>query len=141
MTSALALSPIIVAEDDSNDLFFFRQALTSGGISNPLVVLGNGVDVIEHLKRICLAPEAARPRLLFLDLHLPQIDGRGVIAWVKHQPLLRSLRIVVVSGSGEPEDLSAAAALGADRVVTKPISAALLAAEISRINAPDTSAA
>lgn len=136
MSSLAALPTILIAEDDPNDLELMQRALAEVGLRNPVLTFGNGTQVIEHLKR-CVQPEAddsKLPGLLFLDLHLPQIDGRGVIAWVKHHPVLRRLRVVVVSGSSAPADMHAAAGLGADRVLVKPAGNAVLAEEITRLN-------
>lgn len=138
MPSPSTLPAILVAEDDPNDFFFLQTALRQAGLKNPLVTFGNGLEVIEHLKRMCRAeaPGATTelPCLLFLDLHLPQIDGCGVIAWARKQPQLRQLRIVVISGSGDSEDTRRALALGASRVLMKPATEPDLAEELARLN-------
>jgi CheY-like chemotaxis protein len=136
MSSSPALPAILIAEDDPNDLFLLQRALVDSGVRNPIQTFGNGIEIIEHLKRLTAgtASPFPRPGLLFLDLHLPQIDGRAVIAWIKHQPLLRALRVVVVSGSSQPADLNAAASLGADRVLVKPPGEAVLIEEVGRLN-------
>jgi CheY-like chemotaxis protein len=134
---SLATDPaILIAEDDPNDLFLFKQTLSDLGLRNPVRSFGNGREVIEHLKRFCLpdATHLVAPALLFLDMHLPQIDGRAVIAWVKHQSALRGLRVVVLSGSSEPEDMRAASSLGADRVLVKPPQPAVIAEEVASLN-------
>jgi CheY-like chemotaxis protein len=137
MSSAPIFSAILVAEDDPSDLFLFERALAAAGCTERPLVFGNGAELIEHLRLICHEADArARPRLLFLDLHIPQVDGGGVIAWVKRQKELAGLRIVVASGSGDSSDARRAESLGADVVVTKPVSDALLRAELRRLGEP-----
>jgi CheY-like chemotaxis protein len=128
---------IIVAEDDPNDLFLFERALAAAGCTDRPLVFGNGAELIEHLRLICHEADAqARPRLLFLDLHIPQVDGCGVIAWVRKQKELAGLRIVVASGSGDTMDARRAESLGADVVMTKPLPEAILRAELRRLGEP-----
>lgn len=138
MPSHSALPVILVAEDDPDDLILLKSALADANVQNPVHTFGNGSDLIDFLLRFSGATETAaptsRPRLLLLDLHLPQIDGCGVIAWVRKQTALRGLRIVVISGSGDSTDVKRAVALGADKVFVKPISDEALRAEIAWLN-------
>jgi len=135
MRSNPALPDLLVAEDDPNDLYLLQAALERADIRNPLTTFGNGTEVIEFLKRVAtIEAGAPRPRLLLLDLHLPQIDGCSVIAWAKKQPALRRLRIVVLSGSADHMDRKSATALGADLLWLKPADDAALIAEVARLN-------
>ena len=65
---------------------------------------------------------------------MPQIDGCGVVAWIRRQPALRAWLVVVVSGSGDSEDVRRVLAIGADRVLEKPANEADLRPEITRLN-------
>lgn len=139
---------ILVAEDDPNDLILLRMALEKAGSTHVLQSFGNGAEVIQFLRQFSMPAEGnapSLPRLLFLDLHLPQIDGGGVIAWIRRQKYLAGLRIVVVSGSGDPLDAKQATALGADRLLVKPPPVEALLAEIARLDelrpAPDAAGA
>lgn len=128
---------ILVVEDDPNDLFLLQRALTKAGSGHVLRNFGNGAEVIQYLRQICSPEDAGRtplPRLIFLDLHLPQIDGGGVIAWIRKQKALAALRIVVISGSGDPLDTKQATALGADQLLPKPPPVDALIAELARLS-------
>lgn len=130
-------STILVAEDDPNDRTLFFEALAVAGFAQPTMTFGNGAEIIQFLRDICASAtgrDVALPRLLFLDLHIPQIDGCGVIAWIRRQKLLAGLRIVVISGSGDSMDVKRAEALGADRILTKPPPIEALRAEVARLN-------
>lgn len=109
-----------------------KHTLTSLAVQNPLQIFGNGNETITCLRQQAL--DGATPRLLLLDLHLPQIDGCGVVAWIKRQPALRDLRIVVISGSGDSEDVRRVLALGAHRVLEKPAGESALRPEIDWLN-------
>lgn len=135
MRSHQALPDIFIAEDDPNDAFLLKAALAGAGVQNPVTTFGNGLEVIEFLKRICRAEAGSpKPRLLLLDLDLPQIGGCSVIAWARKQPELHALRIIVLSGCGDSLDAKSAAALGADLLWRKPATEAALAAEVARLN-------
>lgn len=139
MAHPSTLPPILIAEDDPNDLTLLLEALLKAGAKQPTMTFGNGAELIQYLRDICLSAiddAAVLPRLLLLDLHLPQIDGCGVIAWIRKQKALPGLRVVVVSGSGDSMDVDRATALGANRILVKPAPAAELSAEIVRLNHP-----
>lgn len=139
MPSAQPSPTILVAEDDPNDRTLMLAALAAAGATPPVQTFGNGTEVIQFLREICAkaaTADVAWPRLLFLDLHLPQIDGCGVIAWIRRQKLLAGLHIVVVSGSGDSMDVKRAEALGANRILTKPPSVEVLREELTRSTAP-----
>ena len=133
------LPSILVAEDDPNDLTLLLVSLAAAGGGHETKTFGNGAEIIQFLRDICAgagSSEVVIPRLLFLDLHIPQIDGCGVIAWIRRQPLLAGLRIVVISGSGDSMDVKRAEALGASRILTKPPPAEALRDELARLGTP-----
>lgn len=143
MSSTQPLPVILIAEDDPNDLELLERALLGAGAPQPFKAFGNGADVIHFLRELCATAagdEVPLPRLLLLDLHIPQVDGCGVVAWIRKQKALASLRVVVISGSGDSKDVQRAEVLGADRLLLKPVPEAALAAEIRRLDEPSPSA-
>ncbi len=136
MPTHLPAPTILIAEDDPNDLVLLQMSLAAAGATHPTKIFGNGAEVIQFLRDHCVTAERADaigPRLLFLDLHLPQIDGCGVIAWIRRQKVLTELRIVVVSGSSDSLDVKRAEALGASRILTKPPAVDALRAELAQL--------
>lgn len=121
--SAEPLSPILIAEDDESDLFLTRRNLARAGLKQPVLTFGSGDAVIEYLAGLepgaGKPPASGWPRLLFLDLKLPRVDGFGVLRWIRGRPEWRGLKVVVLSGSDEPGDVERAKQLGADRYLTK----------------------
>jgi two-component system response regulator len=133
MTSRLVVPTILIAEDDPNDALMLQVTLEQAGATQPILNFGNGAEIIQFLRELAAAVEggAAMPRcLLFLDLHLPQVDGCGVLAWAKRQKALAGLRIIILSGSGDSMDMERAAALNPDRLLVKPAKASVLTPEL-----------
>ncbi len=138
MPSAPVVFPILVAEDDPNDFILLQEGLRAAGSDRPIQSFGNGAEVIQYLRNLCGGAEGGSrvpPSLLFLDLDLPQVDGAGVLAWAKRQKALAAMRIVILSGSGDSQDMQRAAAIGADRLLVKPASPASLREELARLDA------
>ena len=69
---------------------------------------------------------------MLLDLKMPRLDGFDVLEWVRKQPGLSSLQIVIFSSSGEPRDINRAYGLGANWYLVKPHSMAELTALVGR---------
>lgn len=114
---------ILLVEDDRDDVFIFERALKAARILNPVVVLKNGQEAVDYLSNEGnYADKASHPLpfVIFLDLKLPYLDGFEVLAWIRQQPHLRSIVVVVLTGSDENRDHQKAYALGARSYLVKP---------------------
>jgi len=109
-------NPVLFADDDENDTYFFRLAMEEASISNPLLTFENGQEVIDFLTRA----KARLPSLLVLDLKMPRVGGFDVLQWLRTRPDLESLPVVIVSASQQEEDVQKALALGAAEYRVKP---------------------
>jgi CheY-like chemotaxis protein len=120
---AEAVRPIevLLVEDDEGDVLMTREALEEGKVLNRLNVVGDGVEAINYLRRTANHRRATRPDLILLDLNLPKIDGRQVLAEVKGDPGLRRIPIVVLTTSEAEEDVLRSYDLHANAYVTKPV--------------------
>lgn len=107
----------LLVEDNDDDLFFFRRLIAKAGVALGLSVATDGHQAIEQLKRSLT--NGGVPRLLFLDLKLPLRGGFEVLQWVRTQPALAGLAVVVLSSSAEPRDVNQAYALGAQAYLVK----------------------
>ena len=126
---------ILVAEDDPTDAFFLQRAFTRAGIAVTLNFVRDGQEVMEYLAG--RGPYADRvlfpqPQLLLLDLKMPRVDGFGVLRWIRKQPALNGLLVVLFSGSDEQRDISRAYELGANWYMAKPHSMEELTALVGR---------
>ncbi len=116
--------PVLLAEDDPNEVFLLRRAFTEAGITNPLVVAHNGKEAIEYLRgkgEFADRQEHPEPCLLLLDLKMPGMDGFDVLAWIQAQPVLHlTLPVIVITDSYNNADMERALALGARSLFVKP---------------------
>ena len=114
---------ILLVEDEDDDVFLLKKALTSAGVKNRAVVANDGNEAIDYLSgmgRFADRQEFPYPALVLLDLKLPYRSGLEVLAWMRRQTNLPPTRVAVLSSSSEPRDLKAAAELGAGTYLVKP---------------------
>ena len=114
---------ILVAEDDPNDAFLLQRAFNKGGVKAPIHFVQDGQEAVDYLAQ-GVSPgtgaAAAGPNLLLLDLKMPRRNGFEVLEWVRTQPALKDLVVVVLSSSGLEQDKLQAYSLGADSYMEKP---------------------
>ena len=122
--AADARQPLVVVEDDDNDVVLLQRAFRKGNLLNPLVFLRDGEVARDYLAgRGEYADRAAHPLpvLMLLDLKLPRMSGLELLEWMREQPLLRTLPVVILTSSRESRDLERAYALGANSYLVKPV--------------------
>jgi CheY-like chemotaxis protein len=114
---------VLVAEDDPTDAFFFQRSFNRAGIPVTLHFVRDGQEAIDYLQGDRQFADRARyplPHLVLLDLKMPRMDGFDVLEWVRKQPGLNGVLIVIFSASDEPEDINRAYGLGANWYLVKP---------------------
>lgn len=112
---------ILLVEDDPGDALITKEALEHSKVLNNLQVLANGEEAIAYLRREGQHADAIRPDLILLDLNLPRVDGREVLAEIKADPALRRIPVVVLTTSAAEEDILRSYDLHANAYVTKPV--------------------
>jgi len=116
-------APVLVAEDDPNDVFLLRRAFQKAGVANPIVVFHNGQEAIDYLSTETSPNNAQRenrPALFFLDLKMPLMDGFDVLIWLRAQPAAKRMPVIVLTSSNQEKDIEHARQLGADDYRVKP---------------------
>jgi CheY-like chemotaxis protein len=119
----MKLFPLLLAEDDENDVFFLQRALAK--VENPLKVVHDGQEVIDYLsgsEKFSDRSQFPLPYLLILDLKMPRKTGMDVLEWLREQPDLHILPVLVLSSSAHRTDIERAYELGANGFVVKPAS-------------------
>jgi CheY-like chemotaxis protein len=112
---------ILMVEDNEGDVFMTTQALRSAKVANNLSVVRDGVEAMDFLQRRGAFAAAPRPDLVLLDLNLPRRDGRQVLAEMKADPLLRSIPVVILTGSKAEDDVARMYDLHANCYIVKPV--------------------
>ena len=117
------LHRILAAEDNPFDAFLLKRAFLKAGINVPMDVVTDGQEVIDYLNGE--EPYSDRkqhpiPTVLVLDLKMPRLSGFDVIEWIRRQPGLRRLPILVLTSSNLSRDVNRAYDLGANSYLVKP---------------------
>jgi CheY-like chemotaxis protein len=112
---------VLLVEDDPGDVLLTREAFEHQKVANRLHVVSNGEDAISFLRKEGAYTEAPVPDLVLLDLNLPGMHGRDVLAAVKEDPHLQTIPVVVLTTSEAEEDVLRSYRLHANAYVTKPV--------------------
>ena len=114
---------ILLAEDDPNDVLLIQRAFQRTHVANPVQVVRDGEEVLAYLSG--QGPFADRERhplpvLMLMDLKMPRKSGLEVLEWVRKQPGLKRLPIIVLTSSNQSPDINRAYELGANSYLVKP---------------------
>lgn len=112
---------ILLVEDSLGDVEMARETLESTKLYNRLSVASDGEEALAFLGRTGKYADAPRPDLVILDLNLPKIDGREVLARIKADNDLKRIPVVVLTISRADEDILKSYNLHANCFITKPI--------------------
>ena len=112
---------LLLVEDNPGDVELAREALRDVTVPLRLSVVHDGVEALAFLRREGRHADAPRPDLVLLDLNVPKLDGRGVLAEAKGDAALRDIPIVVLTSSQASTDVRRAYALHANAYVAKPV--------------------
>jgi two-component system response regulator len=123
MTEKITLKPIdiLIVEDNGGDLRLIREVLDESKISNQIYAVRDGEEALDFLFRRGKYSNVSLPDLIILDLNLPKIDGREVLAEIKVDPTLKKIPVVVMTMSQSDEDILKVYSLHANCFITKPI--------------------
>jgi len=114
---------ILLVEDNPDDETLTLRAFAKNNITNPVVVAHDGAEALDYLfdEKIHAAGAAGLPILTLLDLKLPKIDGLGVLRQLRADPRTKLLPVVILTSSGEEQDLIDGYGLGANSYIRKPV--------------------
>ena len=117
------LRPILLAEDNPNDVELTLSALHGLNLANEIVVVSDGAQALDFLHRRNSFSErpAVLPAVILLDLKMPRVDGLEALRQIRADPQLKTLPIVILTSSREENDLVKGYQLGANAYVVKPV--------------------
>ncbi len=112
---------ILLVEDSPGDVRLTIEALKDGKVRNDLSIVGDGVEALAFLNGEGKYAEAPRPDLILLDLNLPRMDGRELLAIIKQDENLKRIPVVVLTTSEAEADVLRVYDLNANCYITKPV--------------------
>lgn len=125
----LPLGPILHVEDREEDVFLLQYAFEHADIKNPVHVSDDGQAAIDYLAGVGKFADRDRfplPILVLLDLKLPTKMGLEVLEWIKRQPHLKCIIVLILSSSIYEGDIERAYELGVNAFLVKPSSSKVL---------------
>lgn len=117
------LKPIVLVEDNPNDLELTMHALSRARLVNEVISLRDGAEAIEYLScKGCWEHRArGNPAVILLDIKLPKLNGLEVLQHIKQDPELKTVPVVMLTSSREEPDLQRSYELGVNAYVVKPV--------------------
>lgn len=112
---------VLLVEDSPGDIRLTEEAFHGANMSVHLHVANDGVEAMAFLKHEKGRSQVPRPDLILLDLNMPKMDGRQVLACIKTDDALKTIPIVILTTSGSEEDVVKSYQLHANCYFTKPV--------------------
>ena len=130
------MKTVLFVEDNPNDIELALETLSQESFIKNIIVAKDGQQAIDFLYSmgLHLMRDPGNPILIMLDIKLPKIDGLEVLRRAKADPALKSIPIIMFTGSAEDSDLETSYALGANAYVVKPIDFARYAQALKSIS-------
>jgi CheY-like chemotaxis protein len=129
--------PILLVEDSPDDALLIQRAFRKANLANPVQHVRDGEEAVAYLSG---APpwsdreEYPLPVFMLLDLKLPRRSGLEVLEWVRREPTLKRLPVVVLTSSRESVDVNRAYDLGVNSYLTKPVGFEALLEMVKNVN-------
>jgi CheY-like chemotaxis protein len=124
MNSFPAETTVLLVEDNPSDILLIQRAFRKVGITNPLQIVNDGDAAVLYLSGEEPYSDRYRyplPVLILLDLKLPRRSGDEVLMWLRQQPLLKRLPVVVLTASRQSIDINRLYDLGVNAYMVKPV--------------------
>ena len=113
--------PILLAEDNMDDVLITKRAWKKGLIKNELFVVRDGEEALDFLYKKNDFKHAPNPCMLLLDLKMPKLDGFDVLSVIKKDNELSVLPVIVLTSSNRDKDILRAYELGCNSYIIKPV--------------------
>jgi CheY-like chemotaxis protein len=114
---------VLQVEDDDNDIYFLQFACESTQLTDCLRVVRSGEEALEYFQGAGKYADRKKypiPGLVLLDLRMPRMNGLEVLKWIRDQPQLHSVVVIMFTSSAHPDDVERSSQLGANAFVQKP---------------------
>jgi chemotaxis family two-component system response regulator Rcp1 len=125
---------VLLVEDSPGDVRLTQEAFRDANKAIHLHVAADGVEAMAFLRREGIHAQAPRPELILLDLNLPKMDGREVLAHIKEDSNLKTIPTVILTTSEAEVDIVKSYQLQANCYLTKPVQLDAFEALVKSIN-------
>jgi two-component system, chemotaxis family, response regulator Rcp1 len=125
---------VLLVEDSPGDVRLTQEAFRDADCRIRLHVASDGVEAMAFLRREGVHSHAPRPEFILLDLNLPRMDGREVLAQIKKDEQLKTIPTIILSTSTEREDIIRSYQLQANCYLSKPVQLDEFEAVVKSIN-------
>jgi chemotaxis family two-component system response regulator Rcp1 len=125
---------VLLVEDSPGDVRLTQEAFREANKEIHLHVASDGVEAMAFLRQQGVHAHAPRPELVLLDLNLPKMDGREVLALIKEDPNLKTIPTVILTTSESEADIVKSYQLQANCYLSKPVQLDAFEALVKSIN-------
>jgi two-component system, chemotaxis family, response regulator Rcp1 len=112
---------VLLVEDNPGDVRLIQETFKENRILTELNVMSDGEEAINYLKKIGKYKNESNPDLILLDLNLPKLDGREILAEIKDEDNLRRIPVIVLTSSSAESDVYKSYDLNANCFISKPV--------------------
>lgn len=125
---------VLLVEDNPGDVRLTREAFREANMLIRLHVASDGVEAMAFVRQEAAHADAPRPDLILLDLNLPKMDGREVLAQIKGDNDLKTIPTIILTTSDAQADILKSYQLHANAYVSKPLQLHAFQSLVSCIN-------
>ena len=114
---------VLLVEDREDDILLIQKAFAQAALSNAVHIVRDGEQAIQYINGDGAYADRATfplPQIMLLDLKLPRVDGFEVLRWLRAQPELDHIIVLVLTLSNDIRDVTRAYKLGANSFMVKP---------------------
>ena len=127
---------VLLVEDNADDLIFIQRAIRKAGVSISLQHVENGEEAMSYLLGESWYSNRERypfPAMIVTNMKMPRMNGLELLTWIKQQPTLKHLPVLVMSSSEDADEMSKVAALGGSSYFVKTSSLGALTEVVKRM--------
>ena len=132
-----ATQPVVIADADHRNVTHLERQLRDAGVKNPIVKFQEGVSLQSFLSDVA-SNEEPKPCVLFLDPRMPGANGYNPVRWIKGQPRLEGIKVVIFSSTNHPEEIESAGELGVHLFLMKNPDVSSLSVIVSHLCGMET---
>lgn len=112
---------IMLVEDNEGDIVLTEEVFRSSGLTNPISVLRDGEEALDFLYRRNKFTEAERPDLILMDINVPKVNGKEILAIIKNNKDLKMIPVIMLTTSSAEKDVLESYMNHANCFITKPL--------------------